>query len=202
MLKLLLLRQQEDVAAAINAENFFRYTPIHLAVLRSNVTIAKILLQNGAKINAKSFSWAATIGHTEMLGLILHGCTNMETAIMMRAASGGSVASLELILEVASRANRQAELSSQGLPWAAQRGYESMCKIFLRMGPDINARTHNTGESALEMAAMSCHTSTVAFLLDSGADPKTLGPDFQVTDVGNKQLAEHIVRFIQSKRGC
>jgi ankyrin repeat protein len=112
ILKILLLSQEEDVAAAINAQNFLHYTPIHLAVLRSNVTIAKILLENGAKINAKAFSWAATIAHTEMLGPILHGCTNMEAAVMMRLVSNGMMASLELILEFASKVNRQAELSS------------------------------------------------------------------------------------------
>jgi ankyrin repeat protein len=199
ILEVLLLSHGESVVTAINATDNCYGKPIELAARQRNTKIAKTLLDSGATVTTRAITWAARMQNIQMLKLFLNSYSNIEAEVMPYVACCG-VDYMELILEVACKTNRQAELSSIGLPWAVYARDADMCRLLLQMGADPNARIPEPGDSALAMAAYYSEASIVALLLDSGADPGTLDPDFEVTDLDNKQLADQIVTFVRSTR--
>lgn len=56
------------------------------------------------------------------------------------------------------------------LQYASFRGIYDLCKVLIKKGADVNAKTHDQGYSALMFAAISNHTSVVRLLLENDAD--------------------------------
>ena len=156
-------------------------TPVVSAVWRGNVECAKILLDHGAPLDARSPE-----GDT-LLSLALDGYStsmrSLRPAWVPRSPRGRRRNSIEDSL-VRSRQFRSAvelllargvstedriHTGGYALAYAAAAGDVPLCRELLRRGNPVNGRDR-AGQTALMAAASAVRLETVRFLLQNGAD--------------------------------
>jgi hypothetical protein len=122
-------------------------TPLHYAALKGHIEIARLLLHNGAEVNAKGdygstpLYWAAIHGHVDILHLLVENGADLEAQ-----DDGGS------------RALHDAAYFGN-LPFIQE--------LISRYHVDINAR-RNDGRTALRWARMFGRTKIITFLQENG----------------------------------
>jgi hypothetical protein len=123
------------------------WTPLHYAAMNGHVEIARLLLQNGAEVNARSKG----------------GSTSLHFA-----AFHGHVDILHLLVENGADREVQDNDGERALHWVAYSGHLPFIQeLISRYHVNINARENN-GETALWWARMSGHTEIIAFLQSNG----------------------------------
>jgi ankyrin repeat protein len=132
----------------VNVKDDLReYTPLHFAAWNGHVEIARLLLQNGAEVDAKSYG-----GYTP-----LH-C----------AAEQGNVDILHLLVENGANLEAQSNDGWRALHHAAWWGnLRFIQELISRYHVDINARK-NDGRTALSWARMNDHPEIITFLRANG----------------------------------
>ena len=110
-----LLREDPSRGAALSDDGF---TPLHLAVFAQREEAARVLIEHGADVNARS---AGQIARVPPLGT---------------AAFVGSVAMARLLLDAGADVNGRAEGGFTALHSAAQRGNEELVRLLLDRGAD------------------------------------------------------------------
>ena len=128
----------------------FGATPLHSAVMNGHIEIARLLLQNGADVNAKDndgytpLHWAAFQGHIDILHLLVENGADLEA---------------------------QENDGWRTLHFAADRGHLPFIQeLISRYHVDINARD-NDGTTALGLARHGDphpHPTIIAFLQANG----------------------------------
>jgi FtsZ-binding cell division protein ZapB len=131
-------------------DDLFGWTPLHWAARNNHVEIARLLLQNGAEVNAKSndgnggqtpLHWAAWNGHVDILHLLVENGANLEA---------------------------QDDVGRRALHSAADHGrLPFIQELISRYHVDINAR-NNYWETALRWARIQGYTEIIAFLRANG----------------------------------
>ncbi len=111
--------------------------------------IAKLLLENGAKVNAKNGSGA--------------------TALMIAAHEGQTEMARLLLKKGADAIAKDNTYGWTALMFAADEGQTETAKLLLGKGSDVDAKDEH-GETALMIAASKGYTETVKLLLEKGAD--------------------------------
>jgi ankyrin repeat protein len=123
-------------------------TPLHWAAWKGHIEIARLLLQNGAEVNAKSndgsapLHWAAIHGHVNILHLLVENGADLE------AQSNNGWRALH---RVAINGN---------LPFIQE--------LISRYHVDINARVNRRGRTALRWARMNGYPEIITFLRANG----------------------------------
>jgi hypothetical protein len=122
-------------------------TPLHWAAWKGHIEIARLLLESGAKVNARSnngftpLHYAALEGHTNILHLLVENGADLEA---------------------------QDDLNMRALHWAALNGHLPVVQdLISRYHVDINARNHN-GNTALWWAQFRGHPTLISFLQSNG----------------------------------
>jgi ankyrin repeat protein len=133
-------------------------TPLHVALEHAPDLVAE-LRRLGAPVDAAS---AAYLGDVAELARALDaGAPLVDPAtsvdLLSWAASGGSVASVRLLLE------RGADLDGGALHAAAATAAAPMVELLLQAGADVDGRDRDTGRTPL-------HTAVAAVAADPGAD--------------------------------
>gem|GEM_PF-854388 len=146
-------------------------TPLILASQSGHADIVKILLDAGAKVNAKTVNdWtplmlAAEYGHTEVVRMLL------DAGAKVNAQAKNKWIYLSKNPEII-RYVGMAELSvlNKGTPLmlASREGHAKIVKMLLGAGAKVNAMT-SSGRTSLMLAAENGHVELVKLLLDSGA---------------------------------
>lgn len=160
------------------------YTPLHRAAKNGHTAVAKLLVANGADVNAKTdggetpLHGAALMNHNDMMELLLMHGTNANAVF-----SGGLTPGLTVLHWVTMRGYRDlAEvLLSKGaqvnikdyagrtpLHWAAIKGYNDLVELLLSYQANINAKDE-TGRTPLAWAFRNGHMSIVDMLRQRGA---------------------------------
>jgi hypothetical protein len=122
-------------------------TPLHDAAENGHIEIVRLLLQNGAEVNAKS-----NYGYTP-----LH-C----------AASHGHIDILHLLVENGADLEAQGNYGERALHWAVLNGnLPFIQELISRYHVDINARV-NDGRTALWVARARNHSTVFTFLQSNG----------------------------------
>ncbi|KAG1661828.1 Ankyrin repeat domain-containing protein 17 [Nymphon striatum] len=124
-------------------------TPLMCAASSGNLDIVKLLLKNGADINAQSLT-----GNTPL----------------MCACSGGFEDIVRLLLSEGASIEDHNENGHTPLMEAASAGHVPIAKILLEHGAGINTHSSEFKESALTLACYKGHVEMVRFLLQAGAD--------------------------------
>jgi uncharacterized protein len=169
-------------------------TPLHWAAEHDHHEVAKMLLHEGADMEATTswgatpLDWAATMGSTRVADLLLargaHGM-NLVTAASLGKLdlvrkfldSGVPLASLARRAVpaepndhwVADSACMKSDVISDAFYGACRNGHTAVAALLLECGANVNAKGV-LGGTALHWAAINGHKETVAFLLAHGVD--------------------------------
>jgi len=169
-------------------------TPLHWAAEHDRHDVAKMLLDAGADLEAKTswgatpLDWAATMGSTTVADLLLS-----RGAQGMNLVAAASLGKLDLVREflgsgaplaslagrpapaepddhwVADSARMQGDVISDVFYCACRNGHTALAALLLERGADVNAKGV-FGGTGLHWAAINGHKDTVAFLLAHGAE--------------------------------
>lgn len=134
-------------------------TALAAAVVDASPRTARLLLEDGADVNARddrSFSplmWAAIRGRRDMIALLLDWGARINDAATDEASGW----------------------TDTPLMFAAQNGYADCVRLLLARGADPNVRCgRRRGDTALMMAASDGHVQCMELLLAHGADVNAL----------------------------
>lgn len=145
----------------MNAKNREGKSPLYFAIEFNNVTIAKLLLKNGANVNEK----------------MNHGLTALHEAIKQRAEK-----CVDLLLTHGAEVNAKDIYSKTPLHLAARLNYldeqtmDKVVKLLLDNGANVNDYT-NLGETAFHCAIVNGNEKLVRLFLNYGADVNTKNYD-------------------------
>ena len=152
--KQILSKSQVKTFSLVNAKITYRFhstdgfTPLHLAANKGHYEIAELLLQNGAKVNAK--------GKKEVTPLHL-------------AAQKGHYEVAELLLQNGAKVNAKKEFEKYTpLHEAIRLNHSKVVELLLENGADVNARDQD-GNIPLHLPAARGDSKMVELLLKHGS---------------------------------
>ncbi|KAL4959122.1 uncharacterized protein BDV14DRAFT_194052 [Aspergillus stella-maris] len=153
------------------------FTDLMLASYCGHSATAKLLLENGAEIDAKDvyygqtpLSWAAENGHAAVIKLLLEtGNVDVDSkdsqagrTPLSWAAENGHVAVVKLLLE-----SGKVDVDSKDSQY--ENGHEAIVKLLLKTGKvDVDSKDSQYGQTPLSWAAEKGHEATVKLLLETG----------------------------------
>ncbi|KAF5401982.1 Ankyrin repeat domain-containing protein 17 [Paragonimus heterotremus] len=154
------------------------HTALMEAAMEGHVEVARLLLAHGANVNIPKESYespltlAACGGHTELAHLLIGYGADIE------------------------------EVNDEGytpLMEAAREGHEETVALLLAVGADVNARTEETQETALTLAACGGFIEVCEMLLNAGADIEVGGvgcstPLMEASQEGHLELVRRLLQ--------
>lgn len=153
------------------------------AVVRSNNSMVKYFMKNGADVNVRDVNGVPAIyravsrGDSAMVKILLespvdvNACTPAGDTPIYRAVSRGDSAIVKMLLEKPINTNVKTASGDTPIYRAASRRDSAVVKLLLTRSPDIdvNQRAEN-GKTALYRSVSRGDYAVTKMLLDSGAD--------------------------------
>lgn len=125
------------------------WTPLHLAAFFGKLDAARLLLNNGAVVNARS--------------------TNPMQNMPLHAAAAGKHAEVaKLLIEHGAPVNARQHGGWAPIHAAAQNGDIELAKVLVAAGADVMVRAENN-QTALDLALTKGHQAMVEYLESNGA---------------------------------
>jgi ankyrin repeat protein len=158
------------------------FTDLMIASYYGHHVVVKLLLEKGAKIEAKDSQdgrtpllWAAEEGHEAVVKLLIENGANVDAkdvkgrTSLSYVAEEGHEATVKLLLERGANVDAQGEECGTALQAASLWGHVAIVQLLLERGADVNAQGghYNT---ALQEASHEGHETIVQLLLERGAD--------------------------------
>ena len=154
-------------------------TPLHIAASWGYKSMVKLLITNGADLNAKGSDGLTplhmAVNQKDVMKLLIDNGADMNAkdniyAItpLQLAVDSNDYAGVELLLSNGANPNDQSHYSWTPLHSAAHHGFEHLAKLLISKRADVNAKL-DFGETPLHIAANGGHTELAKLLLDSGA---------------------------------
>jgi ankyrin repeat protein len=163
-----LIKDSPDLinASSVVGPNGESQTLLQAAAGKGQLSIVKLLLDNGAAVN---------------------GVRQLATTPLHYAAFNGHKAVVDFLLSKGANADAQTEQGVTPLHLAALKGYEHVAASLLKAGAPVNARVKSSttilgysfsaGETPIQSAASAGYPAVVQTLLASGADPNAINND-------------------------
>ncbi|CAH0039831.1 unnamed protein product [Clonostachys rhizophaga] len=133
-----------------------KFTELMMASYLGHVTVAMLLIDQGADLESKDnkwgqtpLSWAALRGHEAVVKLLVDKGADLDS--------------------------KDNEWGRTPLLWAALRGHEAVVKLLVDKGADLDSKDNEWGRTPLSWAARSGHEAVVRLLIDKGADLDSKG---------------------------
>ncbi|KAH7070389.1 ankyrin repeat-containing domain protein, partial [Paraphoma chrysanthemicola] len=175
--------------------SIYSRTPLLWAAENGHQTVAKLLLDKGADVNAQNghsnaLQAASEGGHEQVVKLLLNKGANVnaqggkysaqggkyKSSALQAASEGGHEQVVKLLLDKGADVNAQCGVYNRSaLQAASERGHEQVVKLLLDKGADVNAQCGVYNRSALQAASERGHEQVVKLLLDKGADVNAQG---------------------------
>ena len=165
----LLLRHGADVSAA---ESDREQTALMWAVAHSHSAVAEVLLDHGARVDARTKIVQQLRGTGERSTTSPQGATYFDAGgftPLLFAARHGDVATAQVLLQAGADINDTSADGNSALVLASMSGHESLARFLLDQGADPNA--FGAGYSALHAALLRSQPLLVRDLLSHGANP-------------------------------
>ncbi|HTH37632.1 MAG TPA: ankyrin repeat domain-containing protein [Pyrinomonadaceae bacterium] len=150
-------------------------TPLFVAVDNGNVEMARMLLDLGAKVNARD--------------------SQRQTPLML-LDDDSNAQMVELLLQFGAKIDLEDKEGNTALILAAENAEAEVVEALLKGGPDVNA-TNDEGQTALMNAAYVDDLETVRLLLNAGADVKAKNDDGETAwdQTSEKEIEDLLVSF-------
>ena len=172
--------------ADVNAKRFDdHFTPLLYACQSGHLEVARLLLDEGAVVDARSIyratplMWAASQGHTELCSLLIERgadvnayCIRGVTPLMM-AAEAGQADIISLLLIFGAKIDEQDMLRNGGntaLLFASQNGSLPAVRLLLKAGANVNIAAVGSGATPLMSAARNGDLEMVKLMVEHGAN--------------------------------
>lgn len=194
----LLIEKKADVNARVQHKNKYNnyhydYTALLLALNYGKEDAAKLLIENGAKIEDKTEEGYTTLmaasseGCLDIVKMIINegpnvnaqvekGYSKGKTALMYASAKGHSEIA-KLLIENKADVNAKDENGKTALMFASEKNHLKIIKFLIKNKASINdieksdsSTVLSYGYSALMYAAKEGHIQVVKFLIENGAD--------------------------------
>ena len=130
-------------------------TYLHFAAYLGHVDIVKVLIRNGADVNAVD--------------------RYMETALHF-ASKYGHVDVAKVLIQNGANVNAVDKWKKPALHWAARTGHVEVAKMLIRNGANVNA-VEEDNWTALHIAAYDGHVDVAKVLIENGADVNAVEKD-------------------------
>lgn len=168
-----------------NAMDIYSITVLMMAAAKGKTEIVKLLLENGAQVNAidnnhreTALMWAANKNKIPAMKVLLESGADVKITdkdhetVFTRSAISKRPNLIQLLLDHGAKVNKRRVAVPTALNHAAYYGNTAIVRLLLENGSQVNARRAKRGETPLHWAAYNGHTSTVQLLLEHGANPK------------------------------
>ncbi len=191
-------------------EAFSRKTALMLAAEKGRPEITRILLNAGAKVNAKDWQGETAIeksayfGHLEVVEILRAAgakAGDVETRLLWAAARDGRLDLMKRLLESeVGPDSRRSEDSMTPLMESASEGHIAVVRELLSAGADVNFSMENNGYTALIYAVTNRHVEVANLLLEAGADITVhTYRDSILTLAAKKGLLGMVKRYLDEK---
>ncbi|KAF3159060.1 hypothetical protein TWF788_004016 [Orbilia oligospora] len=156
-------------------------TPLSGAVIHGHGTVVKLLLENGANIEAKAYSnetplhLAVKYKREAIVGLLVNSGADIEAKNGLRktplasAANAGNKSMASLLIENGADIEAKDYGGSTPLLFAAASGSVETVELLIDKGANIGVKSR-IGHSLLSVAAMWGNAAVIKLLLNCGAD--------------------------------
>jgi ankyrin repeat protein len=157
-----LVQRLIDKGADVNAQGDNGITPLHYAALMGNLKVAKLLLNNGAKVNPYD-KYNGDLNATFISGTVLQVAINYSLNEEMA----------RLLVENGAKLNLKDSFGNIELHLAALKGYTKLVQLLINHGSEVNA-VNDYNHTALYYAAKHGYRSVADILIASGANVNSI----------------------------
>jgi ankyrin repeat protein len=199
----------------VNVADKYDKTGLHLAAESDHLDVARVLINAGADIEAKTswaaspLDWAATMGSSRVAEFLLsRGATGLTLIV---AAALGKLREVQTIVESgedlsahrrtsapsspddhwpADSAHILGDVLSDALYAAGRNGHSAVVEYLLSRGANVDAKGV-FGATALHWASINGHAGTVDLLISRGANLTIKDVRFDSTPLGWAEEGEH-----------
>ena len=159
-------------------------TPISDAVRRGDADAVRVLLRDGADVNASAgdgmtaLHWAADAGEVEIAKILIDAGANVHaltrlgdyTPLHLASRQGSALLIEALLAGGASPESNSTAGGSSALHFAAGAGSVEAIRMLLEHGAEVNGREASRGQTPLMFAAAKGRADAIRALLANGAD--------------------------------
>lgn len=168
-----LLAQGADINAV---KEIFKRTALHIAVANGNEELVRVLIENGANVEARNFLEDTPLGllcrmHQggRKIGELLIAAGAETEGLFSSVCYSGNRELAQLLLENGSDDQERDAEGFTPLHCAASAGHLDMISLLLDRHVDIEAREHNE-LTPLSIAAFRGNYDVISLLIENGAD--------------------------------
>ena len=159
--------------------------PIADASMRNDAAQVRLLVANGAEVNAAhgdgmtGLHWAAENGNPEIASILLESGADVEAVTRLGAyrplhlaARRGNASVIQLLLDASADPETESATGSvTPLHFAAASGKAASVQALMDHGVELDARESIWGQTPLMFAAAAGRTEVIRVLLQAGSDP-------------------------------
>ena len=159
--------------------------PIADASMRNDAAQVRLLVANGAEVNAAhgdgmtGLHWAAENGNPEIANILLESEADVEAVTRLGAyrplhlaARRGHASVIQLLLDASADPEVESTTGSvRPLHFAAASGNAAAVQALIDHGVELDAKESMWGQTPLMFAAAAGRTEVIRLLLQGGADP-------------------------------
>ena len=165
-----------------------QYTPLSLSSSRGHMAVAKLLLKQGADVNAADSKrwtpllWASYEGHIELAKLLFEQGADVNAADsdgwtpLLWASYEGHIELAKLLLEQGADVNTTDSDGRTPLLQVSSNRHVELAKLLLEQGADVNA-ADSDGWTPLFRASINGYIELAKLLLEQGADVNAADSD-------------------------
>ncbi|KAH7074055.1 hypothetical protein FB567DRAFT_188329 [Paraphoma chrysanthemicola] len=184
-------------------------TPLYCAAILGLETITRLLLSNGAKVNAQgglysnALQAASSRGNEQIVQILLKNGAEVNAQggsygnALQAASFHGTEQIVQILLKNGAEVNAQGGYHGNALQAASSRGNEQIVQILLKNGAEVNAQGGSYG-NALHAASFYGNEQIVQILLNNGAEVKAQGgkPYGNALEAASAEGYEQIVKLL------